>query len=51
MLVAGIAAVPVLQSKARYDNYKVFRFVPKDEKELEMIKNLETTFPGVKLWS
>lgn len=48
LLVAGISAVPLLQTKVKYDNYKVYRFVPQTEAEVEVLSSLETEYPGVK---
>lgn len=50
LLVVGISAVPLVQQtlpKVKYDNYKVYRFVPQTEEEVQLLSSLEETYPGV----
>jgi len=50
LLVAGISAVPLLETKVKYDNYKVYRFVPQTEDDVKVLSSLETLYPGISFW-
>jgi len=50
LFVVGITAIPVQQTKVKYDNYAVYRFVPQNEAERENLLTLEKDYPGLIFW-
>lgn len=50
LLVAVTSAFPLLQNRVNYDNYKVYRFVPKTKVEVMALSGLENKYPG-QVWN
>lgn len=49
LVLCGLVAV-ALAEKVKYNNYKVFRFTPRNESERQFLLNIESNNPGFIFW-
>lgn len=49
IVLFGLVAL-ALAEKVKYNNYKVFRFIPRNEEERKALLDLEENNPGVVFW-